>query len=212
MTIFFDLDGPILDVSERYFRVHRDIVEQLGGERIDKRKYWHLKRDRQSLSALLDWTEITKSEETYRAQWLHKIELMKYLQYDTVIHGSKEQLKSLRQRHTLILVTLRQHRDHLDIQLKRFLIRSLFTSVLSASPTAADGWETKQRLIAESGFFTRDALVVGDTEVDIRAGRELGLMTVAVQNGIRNRERLAEEHPDFIIEDINALPQILKGN
>jgi phosphoglycolate phosphatase-like HAD superfamily hydrolase len=188
MTIFFDLDGPILDVSERYFRVHRDIVEQLGGERIDKRKYWHLKRDRQSLSALLDWTGITKSEETYRAQWLHKIELMKYLQYDTVIHGSKEQLKSLRQRHTLILVTLRQHRDHLDIQLKRFLLRSLFTS------------------------FTRDALVVGDTEVDIRAGRELGLMTVAVQNGIRNRERLAEEHPDFIIEDINALPQILKGN
>ena len=44
------------------------------------------------------------------------------------------------------------------------------------------------------------------------AGKSLGIKTVAVLSGIRNRERLAEEHPDFIVEDIRALPQIMNTN
>jgi phosphoglycolate phosphatase len=53
-------------------------------------------------------------------------------------------------------------------------------------------------------------LIVGDTEIDIRTGKALGLKTVALLSGIRSHERLAEEHPDCIVEDINALPQLVK--
>jgi phosphoglycolate phosphatase-like HAD superfamily hydrolase len=211
MNIFCDLDGPILDVSERYFRVHQDIVEQCGGRRMDKATYWVLKRNRQPLPVLLAMTGNCTTEETYRKHWFHKIELLEYLRYDTVIQGAREQLERLRQRHTLILVTLRQRRDHLGIQLEQLSLGPCFATVLSASPTADEGSKTKQHLIAESGFLSGDALIIGDTEIDIRAGKELGLTTVAVSSGVRSRERLAEEGPDFIIGDINAFAQMMRA-
>jgi phosphoglycolate phosphatase len=208
MIIFFDLDGPILDVSERYFRLHRHIVGQFGGRVMDKGTYWHLKRDRQSLSILLGMTGGHISEEAYRAQWFHMIELPEYLQYDTIISGAREQLERLGQCHTLVLVTLRRQPDHLEAQLKQLQLSPFFAAVLSADSTVTDGLETKKRLIRASGFLTKGALVVGDTEIDIRTGKALGLKTVAVLSGIRNRNRLAEERPDCIVENINTLPQL----
>lgn len=210
MRIFFDLDGPILDVSERYFRVHRDIVEYFGGESIDKKKYWYLKRDCQPLSALLAMVGNPMSEETYRTHWLDKIELMRYLRHDRVIRGAREQLKELRKRHILILVTLRQRRDHLSAQLKKLSLRPVFAAVLSASPVGGDGSHVKQRLIGESKYLNGESLIVGDTEIDIRAGKRLGIRTVAVLSGIRNHNRLAEEDPDCIVENISALSDLVE--
>jgi phosphoglycolate phosphatase len=212
MSIFFDLDGPILDASERYFRVHQDIIEQYGGRSMDKETYWQFKRDRRPLSTLLGMIGFNASEQIYRMQWVRKIELLKYLQHDTVIHGAREQLEKLKQHHTLILVTLRQRPANLGRQLEYLKIDHYFTAILSTNPCGVNGWETKKQLIAESGFPVENALIVGDTEIDIRAGKALGLKTVAVLSGIRNRERLAEEHPDFIVGGMNALSQIIKEN
>lgn len=210
MTIFFDLDGPILDVSERYFRVHRDIVEYLGGTTMDKMTYWRLKRDRQPLSALLAMIGNPTSEQAYRTHWFHKIELMRYLRHDRVNRGAREKLKELEKHHTLILVTLRQRRGHLSAQLEKLSLRPVFAAVLSASPVGADGSHVKQRLIGESGYLNGESLIVGDTEIDVRAGKGLGIPTVAVLSGIRNRDRLAEEAPDCIVEDICALPDLVE--
>ena len=209
MTIFFDLDGPILDVSERYFRVHQDIIEQYGGKSMEKETYWHLKRDRQPLSALLAMVGNPTREQAYRTHWFHKIELTRYLRHDRVIGGAREQLKELGKRYTLILVTLRQRRDHLSSQLRQLSLHPFFTVVLSASPAGADGTKVKQCLIAESGYLNGYSLIVGDTEVDVRAGKALGVPTVAVLSGIRNRNRLAEEGPDWIVEDICSLHDLV---
>lgn len=211
--IFFDLDGVLLDVSERYFRVYCDIMKTFGRQTVDKTTYWDLKRDQQPLSLLLAIGGNRHiSEEAYRAQWLHNIELPEYLEYDTVIPGALEQLKRLQQYRRLILVTMRQRRDYLEEQLDRLCLSSFFVALLSAALTRAEGWETRRHLISESGLLSEDALIVGDTEIDIRTGKSLGLTTVAVLSGIRNRKRLAHEHPDLIVEDINALSSILSDN
>lgn len=209
MAIFFDLDGPILDVSDRYFRLHRYIVEQSGGKVIDKATYWRMKRNRQSLSVLLSMTGSRISQEAYRVQWLYNIESLDYLQYDTLIPGAREELERLCKCYTLILVTLRQRRENLLIQLKELCLDPFFTAVISTDGVLTNAWNTKQRLICESGFVNEPSLVVGDSEGDIRAGKALGLKTVAVLSGIRNHESLAEERPDFILENLNGLAQLV---
>jgi phosphoglycolate phosphatase-like HAD superfamily hydrolase len=213
MTLFLDLDGPLVDVSERYFRVHRDIVEQWGGRATDKAAYWERKRDRQPLPALLASGgngHIPAAD--YLAQWLSRIELPAYLECDAVFPGALEQLARLGRSHRLVLVTLRQRPDHLAGELERLQLRAFFGAVLSASPTVAQGWETKQRLMGQSGFLTKTAWIVGDTEIDIRAGKGLGLTTVAVLSGIRNRAHLARERPDFLVKDIGELSQVLEAD
>lgn len=48
-----------------------------------------------------------------------------------------------------------------------------------------------------------EALIVGDSDLDIKAGREAGVSTVAVTYGYRDRELLKDA--DFLIDNINQL-------
>jgi phosphoglycolate phosphatase-like HAD superfamily hydrolase len=60
---------------------------------------------------------------------------------------------------------------------------------------------TKVALIRSLGIpSSDDGIIVGDTETDIAAGKELSLTTVAVLNGIRTRRMLEMCQPDHIID------------
>ncbi len=52
------------------------------------------------------------------------------------------------------------------------------------------------------------AVIVGDSDLDIKAGRAAGVITVAVSYGYRPRQMLSEA--DCIIDDIKELPPLLK--
>jgi phosphoglycolate phosphatase-like HAD superfamily hydrolase len=211
MTIYFDLDGPILDVSLRYWKVHCDIVVPHGGVGIGKDIYWEMKRDRVPVSAILHRTGNTHiPESTYRTLWLERIEEPKYLEFDSVWDGAKEQLSSLCDHHQLVLVSLRQKPELMEGQIHQFGLRRFFSGILSASPIG-DGADTKRRLIQASGFGYADAVIVGDTEVDIGAGKALGLSTIAILSGIRNQKQLAKEHPDHVALDITAATDIIRA-
>ncbi|HTS16505.1 MAG TPA: HAD hydrolase-like protein [Verrucomicrobiae bacterium] len=211
MTIYLDLDGPILDVSQRYWKVHCDIVLQHAGLGIGKDIYWEMKRDRMPVSTILSRTgneHIPQS--TYQALWLERVERPDYLEFDSIIHGAKEQLSRLRDCHPLVLVTLRQKPELLHQQIDRLDLRRFFSGILSASPIG-DGADTKRRLIQTNRFKYAGGVIVGDTEVDIGAGKALGLSTIAVLSGIRNRKQLMNEKPDHIAVDINAASDIIRA-
>jgi phosphonatase-like hydrolase len=55
-----------------------------------------------------------------------------------------------------------------------------------------------------------EVLKVGDTEVDVREGRNAGCgLVVAVTTGAFTREQLEPYQPDHIIDDLSELPQII---
>jgi phosphoglycolate phosphatase-like HAD superfamily hydrolase len=53
-------------------------------------------------------------------------------------------------------------------------------------------------------------VVVGDSVVDIRAGKNAGAKTVAVLSGIFSREELEKEKPDLILESVKELPDFIE--
>lgn len=211
MILFVDLDGPILDVSERYFAVHQQVLEGLGGRsQASKMDYWRLKREAVSLEVLLRRTGNDDVPiEKYRERWLRSIESEQVLSLDKVIDGSKDQL-SLWRPSDVVLVTLRQRQDLLQRQLSRLGLRPFFGTVLCGDPRVAQGWETKSQLVQSTGLGCAMGVIVGDTEVDIRCGKQCGFLTIGVLSGIRNEERLKLEEPDYIIAGIRDLRQTLK--
>jgi len=54
-----------------------------------------------------------------------------------------------------------------------------------------------------------DTMIVGDTELDIQCGKAAGSLTCAVSYGYRKRNILEKENPDFIIDDILELKNII---
>jgi phosphoglycolate phosphatase-like HAD superfamily hydrolase len=83
LKLFFDLDGPLLDVSHRYFRVHSDIVRELGGSPGEENEFWKSKRARRSVKEILAAPGKTSVDVAlYQKLWLERIEDEKYLKSD----------------------------------------------------------------------------------------------------------------------------------
>lgn len=55
------------------------------------------------------------------------------------------------------------------------------------------------------------AIMVGDSEKDIIAGKKAGVKTCAVTYGLRNYKELVKYRPDIIIDDFRQLPGVI-GN
>lgn len=204
------MDGPILDVSERYFRVHQDILISLGSRCLaDRALYWNMRRGREPVSVILrKYSEGGVDERAFADEWLRRIERPEYLCLDTATPGVERTLERLRETFDLVLVTLRQSRDGVIHQLRQLDLIHLFSSVLTAPPSRSQSWKTKRDLIASSGLLSIPAWIVGDSEVDILAGKALGMRTVGVLSGIRNETVLREIAPDFIVKDLNHLPSL----
>jgi phosphoglycolate phosphatase len=64
--------------------------------------------------------------------------------------------------------------------------------------------------ILKKNFFNPEqTLYVGDLPHDIVAGKSAGVKTVAVTWGYTDKERLMDHNPDFTIEDIRELKDII---
>ncbi len=60
------------------------------------------------------------------------------------------------------------------------------------------------------GARPQDCVVVGDSPVDVRAGRAAGMKTVAVTYGYGDRLALRDSAPDAMIEVFDHLPRVLE--
>jgi phosphoglycolate phosphatase len=63
----------------------------------------------------------------------------------------------------------------------------------------------------ELGVPTVACAVVGDTEIDVRAGREAGAVTIGVTWGYGTRARLEEAGVGYLVETPMALPPLLRA-
>ena len=80
------------------------------------------------------------------------------------------------------------------------------------SPTPAGAMNGASTLVT-ANTYEQGFIVVGDSTSDILGGRAAGALTVAVLTGARTaeaRELLAQSEPDFTIEDVTKLPELLR--
>lgn len=73
-------------------------------------------------------------------------------------------------------------------------------------------WDKRQQiqpLLAEAGLDPAETLLVGDMEHDIETARHGGLWACAVLTGYNTRHQLRATEPDFIVEHLEELRQLL---
>ena len=61
----------------------------------------------------------------------------------------------------------------------------------------------------ELGLSAKECVFVGDSRIDVIAGKKSGVRTIAVQTGVSDKKLLAEQHPDYIIADLSLLSSCL---
>jgi phosphoglycolate phosphatase-like HAD superfamily hydrolase len=224
LRIFTDFDGPIMDVSERYYQVYRYCLEQAREvnqpvTELSKAEFWQLKRAQVperhigQLSGLHD--DQARHFAQLRRDTVHSLE---YLPYDRVFPAAiaaLEQLQALgcdlvvmtmRRRYTLDLVLRQEGMDRFFAPDHRYCLADDYVK----EPDVLE----KPRLMAQAQAQLppcSQSWMIGDTEADIAAARSQSVPVVGVLSGIRNRERLLAYGPDAIVEDLpQAVATILR--
>jgi phosphoglycolate phosphatase-like HAD superfamily hydrolase len=213
MILFFDLDGPLLDVAPRYVALHRELLRPHGFEGMDAARYWAAKRARRGENEILADLGAAAIAATYNPERLARIETSAYLRFDRVWPWSLACLQHLGRHATLVMVTARAHRDALLDQLDSLELRLPFHEILSEPGNdrvdlqkagLIRDYLARHRLPAEAHWM------IGDTEADVLAGKRVGLGTIAVLSGIRDEAHLRAANPDHLVPDIRVVPAILK--
>ncbi|RKY33489.1 MAG: hypothetical protein DRP68_02230 [Candidatus Omnitrophota bacterium] len=207
MKIFFDLDGPILDVSQRYYQVFLAICKR--NVVLGKEEFWECKRERISWSEILKKAKVSIPKERFMKYWMCYIEMRRYLILDKIQPYVKQVLRFFGKRHILYLVSIRQSKRNLLWQLRKFKIEKYFRKVVHCKHTFNMPWKEKARLVMEFLRPKEDGLMIGDTEVDIRAAKIAGIKSIGITNGIRTERILKREKADFLISNLNEVFQIL---
>jgi phosphoglycolate phosphatase-like HAD superfamily hydrolase len=207
-TLYLDLDGTLLDIREKYFRLHCRIAADLGCEALSDATFWARKRRGAALEALLpDWEEAARAE--YGRRWPAEVESPLCTRFDRLVPGARQALARLAPEFELVLLTLRHDGQELRRQLRHLGVEGVFSRLLVSGDYGGPGL-TKVQLLRLTDPPKR-SIVVGDTEEDIRAGRALGSAVIAVLTGMRDRAFLAALGPDLIIESVARLPAVVQS-
>lgn len=210
--LFTDFDGPIMDVSERYYQVYQFCLEQVRLPQqavtpMTKAEFWEMKRSQVpelEIALKSGLTEVGQSEEFAKLR-RDTVHTQPYFQYDKIVEAAIAALEQAQNAGIeLAVMTMRRVRE-LEPVLEKYDLHRFFAPemrfCLSNDYVKTGDTKDKPKLMARA-IATLPAVaqqwMVGDTEADIIAGKRFQVKTVGVLCGIRNRTQLELHQPDMI--------------
>jgi len=209
--ILLDLDGTIVDSKEAYLEAVKTAFKTMGQRIVDAKIVTEIpKRLEQNLPIkdLLKGIDVQKFLDVY---------INTYYQNTSTktkpVPKISDTLERLSKKAKLALTTMRYvPKEKVSKELEKFGLARYFQYIVTALDTH-DPKPSPEALIRCAKQFDIqmcECVVVGDSVVDIKAGKNAGAKTVAVLSGIFSREELENEKPDLIIESVNKLPDFLE--
>lgn len=216
LRLITDFDGPIVDISERYYRVYELCLEKTRHQdqkvrHLSKEEFWQLKRARvpEKQIGIISGLEAKQAEEfaQIRKKTAHT---QPYFKYDELAPGAIAALEKVQQAGIdLAVLTMRRVKE-LDYAFESFELSKFFPEnrcyCLSNDYPKSRDIEDKPILMGEALAKlppATDTWMVGDTEADIMAAKTHGIKVIGVLSGIRDRASLEAFHPDLIVNDLS---------
>lgn len=220
-VVFCDFDGPIVDVSDRYYQTYRLALSALQTDTpadtelslhpLSKQQFWQMKQNRIADLDIALRSGVPEARfEEFLAQVTRLVNQPTLLHRDRLQPGVRWALSLLHsQGARLFLVTLRCQAQAIEM-LRRYGLDDKFADIrgMADRETAyANRAEYKIQLLAEvmreqAIAPSAAAWMIGDTEADILAGQANRIRTIALTSGIRSRHYLQQFHPTRIHNDL----------
>ncbi len=222
--VITDFDGPIMDVSNRYYCVYQLCLEktQRQGQKINqlkKSEFWELKRAciPERKIAMMSGLDAQQAKEFVKIRQAN-VHGLDYLVHDLIIPGAIACLEILQEEgFDLVLMTMRKEKE-LEEAFKYYNLARFFPKekryCLSNNYVKSTDVQDKTKLMTKALKElspVKDVWMIGDTEADIVAAKSNNIEVIAVLSGIRNHSRLQEYQPDMIFNNFSeALSMIIE--
>ena len=196
-TLVFDLDGTLIEIGGRDYRVYADTLSEKGFIPLKFSEYWPLRRARTNIRNILSLSDCDSDLffSFFLAERQKRIEQEDYLSLDRPFPETTNVLYQLRRLYACRLVTARHNIPATERQLKRLDLYDLFSSVHIVQESKR---ETFNQI--ESVRF-----IIGDTENDIVPAQACGIPVIGITTGIRDKKTLSSFSPDYVIDRLSEI-------
>lgn len=197
-TVFFDLDGTLVDPRPRLYRL---FVELTGCE-LTYDEYWHLKRKGLCQRAMLEHIDYQGDADEFSKKWLNEVEREDLLKKDIIFPDVIPVLKKLyAQGLKLYVVTNRQSLDEMQHELNWLKIGDYFVQLITTRQCMS-----KAEAVKEVGINYQRGVFVGDSKEDMEAARKLVVTSVLIQREAKTADDIKV---DFYISHMEELESVL---
>ena len=224
LRLITDFDGPIMDVSDRYYRVYQECLaetQSLGQpvRELPKAEFWDMKRARvpETEIAILSGLDAAQAQD-FAQKRRDKVHTLPYMIYDRPVPSAVETLEKVQGAGVdLAVLTMRRVRE-LDEAFNRCNLGQFFPEnrryCLLNDYVKTGDVKDKPLLMARALAElppASDVWMVGDTEADIVAAKTHGVKVIGVLCGIRDRTQLEMHQPDLIANNLSEAVEIILG-
>lgn len=206
-TILFDLDGTLIDTNELIIASFLHTLE----------KYYPTKYKREDVLPFLgptlretfepmDNDRVDEMIATYRA-----FNISNHDSFVTIFPTVLETVQTLKDQGFKLGIVTTKISDVVMMGLKLTKLDTLFDVIVALDHVqkAKPDPEPIYKALEQLGSKPEEAIMVGDNHHDILAGKNAGTKTAGCSWSIKGREHLAQFNPDYMLEEMADLLQIV---
>ena len=206
-ALLFDLDGTIINTTEFVYQAFEHTLNEHGHDPIDRAELSKL----MGLPLHDTYQRITTLKEIHHLFQTHDEFQQKNLQLAVPFPNTIETIQKIREKGIKTAVLTRRARRSALQTLEQNDMIALFDTIIAFDDVTAPKPDAEPVLkaLANLQVYPENAMMIGDTDLDVGAGKNAGVTTVAVAYGFQG-ETVKELKPDFIINSIEELLPIIE--
>lgn len=216
-AVILDLDGTLIDSAPIYYGLIDVIFDRLGIPPVPKSILLEAMKNGE-----FEWDLVLPDEMKNRKEPLVEKargiidEIAPSMFHDQVklIPGAADALIEIAAKGLKLALVTSTLREYMAIKLAPLAeagIATLFEVIITADDVQNKKPHGEPLVLCSDklGLAPGNCVYVGDTRVDIKAGKAAGMQTVAVLTGFDDYNALKREKPDAIIESVAEIPRRL---
>ena len=215
--LIFDWDGTLVDSIERIVTSLQHASKQAAGTDISETQAKEviglglmeaISKLHPELDAKLQIIELTNIADAYRQHYL----------YDNTVpaplfSGVDKLLDELRQDGYTLAISTGKSRIGLDQSIAEHKMADYFTTTRCAGENKSKPHpEMLQEILSELNFSAGEALMIGDSEHDLKMANNANMQCIGVTHGVHDAATLNKHNPLTCLTDITDLSAYLSHN
>jgi phosphoglycolate phosphatase len=204
-TVIFDYNGTLVDDTKKMVDLFSNALEKTGMERVTLEEYrekFDLPMERLAANFNIPNNKVEEAKNNFVEEWRN------FDGSTALFADTKDILEYLKNKNIKIIILTAYMQERLEKELRENDIEKYIDEIIYDGKKV----EAIEKIEKNYNLNPKEIIVIGDAEHDVEAGKRIGAISIGFTNGYVTKERLAKVKPDYLINSLSEIKEIIEKN